>query len=178
MPPRRTSKPIIPNGPGFHAKPKTISQPHAEWSGLLRPGGPFIAVPVLAEAFPQYLDTISDDTLDKLRLAWSEVSESSDTLTVAWCDLVLRELLAYTPQLLAEAPGLPSDLMTAPGLKPDAILYGPDGNGGRAVPPVPLQERDIGPVWRTGLRRQHGKPHETPSRYPLCRPSGLLMRLL
>lgn len=91
-----------------------------------------------ATNFPHYLDAIPDDTLDKLRLAWSEVSESPDTLTPAWCDLVLRELLAYTPQLLTEAPGLPPDLMTAPGLKPDAILYGPvlagntDGNGGRA----------------------------------------------
>ena len=123
---------IIPNGSGFHAKPKTISQRHAEWSGLLRPDGPFISVPVLAEAFPQYLDTIADDTFDKLRLAWSEVSESPDTLTSLWCDLVLRELLAYTPQLLAEVPGLPPDLMTAAGLKPDAVLYGPNGNGGRA----------------------------------------------
>jgi hypothetical protein len=122
------------NGPLLHAtaKVKTIVQRHAEWSGLLRPDGPFIAVPVLAEAFPQYLDTIPDDTLDKLRLAWSEVSESPDTLTPLWCDLVMRELLAYTPQLLAEAPGLPPDLMAAPGLKPDAVLYGPDGSGGRA----------------------------------------------
>ena len=134
MPPRRpsrSSKTITPNGPSFHAKPKTISQRHAEWSGLLRPDGPFIAVPVLAEAFPQYLDTIPDDTLDKLRLAWSEVSESPDTLTPPWYDLVLRELLAYTPQLLAETPGLPPDLMAGPGLKPDAIVYGPDGTGGR-----------------------------------------------
>jgi hypothetical protein len=138
MPPRkgqgrtsRTSKPVIPNGPGFHAKPKTIAQRHAEWSGLLRPDGPFISVPVLAEAFPQYLDTVPDDTRDKLRLAWSEVSEAPDTLTPAWCDLVLRELLAYSPQLLAEAPGLPPDLATGPGLKPDAILYGPDGAGGK-----------------------------------------------
>lgn len=110
----------------------TIAQRHAEWSGLLRPDGPFIAVPVLAEAFPQYLDTVPDDTRDKLRLAWSEVSEAPDTLTPAWCDLVLRELLAYSPQLLAEAPGLPPDLATGPGLKPDAILYGPDGAGGKA----------------------------------------------
>jgi hypothetical protein len=131
MPPRRNTR-IIQNGGGFHPKPATISQRHAEWSGLLRPDGPFIAVPVLADAFPQYLDTIGDDTLDKLRLAWSEVSQAPDTLTPAWCDLVLRELLACTPQLLAEAPGLPPDLMTAPGLKPDAVLYGPDGSGASA----------------------------------------------
>ncbi|MGH3298973.1 MAG: Eco57I restriction-modification methylase domain-containing protein, partial [Trebonia sp.] len=173
MPPRR-SKPIIPNGSGFHAKPKTISQRHAEWSGLLRPDGPFIAVPVLAEAFPQYLDTIPDDTLDKLRLAWSEVSESPDTLTAAWCELVLRELLAYTPQLLAEAPGLPPGLMTGAGLKPDAILYGPDLNGGRAerllVYRRPYDEH------LTKATRQQQSPAEQAA--ALCRDRGVPLALL
>lgn len=181
MPPRkgqgrtsRTSKLVIPNGPGFHAKPKTIAQRHAEWSGLLRPNGPFISVPVLAEAFPQYLDTVPDDTRDKLRLAWSEVSEAPDTLTPAWCDLVLRELLAYSPQLLAEAPGLPPDLATGPGLKPDAILYGPDGVGGKAerllVYRRPYDE-DL-----TKATRQLLSPAEQAA--ALCRDRGVPLALL
>ena len=34
---------------------------HAEWVGMLRPDGPFIAVPQLTEAFPHaYLDVIED----------------------------------------------------------------------------------------------------------------------
>ena len=52
---------------------KTIAQRHAEWACSLRADGPFIAIPVLAEAFPQYLDEVPADTLDKLRLAWAEV---------------------------------------------------------------------------------------------------------
>ena len=112
MPPRRSSQSIRPNGRGVPAPAKTISQRHAEWVGLLRPDGPFIAVPVLAEAFPQYLDTIPDDTLDKLRLAWSEVTESPDTLTVAWSDLVLREvsrLLAATARRRPRPARRPDD---------------------------------------------------------------------
>ena len=50
---------------GDGAAAKTIPQRHAEWVGLLRPDGPFIAVPVLTEAFPQYLDTVPDGTLDQ-----------------------------------------------------------------------------------------------------------------
>jgi len=34
---------------------------------LLRADGPFIAIPVLTEAFPQGLDTVPADILDKLR---------------------------------------------------------------------------------------------------------------
>ena len=56
MPPRRSSQSIAPNGRGVPATAKTIAQRHAEWVGLLRPDGPFIAVPVLTEAFPQGLD--------------------------------------------------------------------------------------------------------------------------
>ena len=70
-------------------KPPTVAQQHAEWLGLLRPDGPFIAVPVLTEAFPQGLDTMPDDTLDRIRLAWAEVQEAPDLLTPAWTELVL-----------------------------------------------------------------------------------------
>jgi len=46
---------------------RTVAQGHAEWAGLLRADGPFIAVPVLTDAFPQGLDTVPDDVVDKLR---------------------------------------------------------------------------------------------------------------
>ena len=117
-------------------KPPTVAQLHAEWVGLLRPDGPFIAVPVLTEAFPQFLDTVPDDTLAKLRQAWAEVQEAPDLLTPAWAELVLTDLLGYTPAMLAEGGALPEDLRTGPipggRLRPDAVAYGPDGQGGRA----------------------------------------------
>jgi hypothetical protein len=114
----------------------SVAQRHAEWVGLLRPDGPFIAVPVLTEALPQGLDTVPDDTLDKLALAWAEVREAPDLLTPAWEEFVLGELLSYTPQVLAEGGALPADLRSSlPSggkLRPDAIAYGPDSQGGRA----------------------------------------------
>ena len=98
MPPRRRSNPVRPERRGGSRQPRRpIAEQHAEWVGLLRPDGPFIAIPVLTEAFPQGLDTVPDDTLDKLRQAWAEVQEAPDLLTPAWYDLVLTELLGYTP---------------------------------------------------------------------------------
>jgi hypothetical protein len=114
----------------------SVAQRHAEWVGLIRPDGPFIAVPVFTEAFPQGLDTVPDDTLDKLGLAWAEVREAPDLLTPAWEEFVLEELLGYTPQILTEGGALPTDLRSGlPSggrLRPDAIAFGPDGQGGRA----------------------------------------------
>ena len=72
------------------AKPLSVAQRHAEWAALLRADGPFIAIPVLTEAFPQGLDTVPADILDKLRLAWAEVREAPDLLTAAWDDLIAR----------------------------------------------------------------------------------------
>ena len=91
-------------------RPRSAAQMHAEWAGLLRPDGPFIAVPVLATVFPQGLDAVPDGTLDKLRLAWAEVSGAPDLLTPAWEQLVLTDLLGYGPQALAEGGALPADL--------------------------------------------------------------------
>ena len=101
-----------------------------------RADGPFIAIPVLTAVFPQGLDTVPGDILGKLRLAWGEVSEAPDLLTPGWVELVLGDLLGYTPQVLAEGGALPDDLRAGPPggglLRPDAIADGPDGQGGRA----------------------------------------------
>ncbi|HET9899324.1 MAG TPA: hypothetical protein VFQ44_30735 [Streptosporangiaceae bacterium] len=114
----------------------SVAQQHAEWIGLLRPDGPFIAISVLTDVFGQGLDTVPGDVLDKLRLAWAEVREAPDLLTPAWIELVLGELLGYTPQILAEGGALPEDLRAGPAsagrLRPDAVAYGPNGDGGRA----------------------------------------------
>src|SRR5260370_13955982 len=76
-------------------RPRSVAQAHAEWAGLLRADGPFIAVPVLTAAFAQGLDTVPGDVVDKLRLAWAEVREAPDLLTPAWEQFVLGELLGY-----------------------------------------------------------------------------------
>jgi hypothetical protein len=114
---------------------RSVAQGHAEWAGLLRADGPFVAVPVLAEAFPQGLDTVPDDVIDKVRLAWAEVRAAPDLLTPAWQDLVLGDILGYTPQSLLEGGALPVDLTRGGAggrVRPDAVACGPDTQGGRA----------------------------------------------
>lgn len=98
---------------------------------MLRPDGPFLSVPALSAEFSQYLDQVPRETRDRLRLAWTEVAGSPDTLTPAWCQLVLTELLGYNAQVLTEGAALPHDLVSGPGLRPDAVASGPDGSGGR-----------------------------------------------
>ena len=174
MPPRRNSKSIAQNGRGFPVPAQSISERHAEWVGLLRPDGPFIAVPTLAQAFPHYLDTIEAGTLDKLRLAWSEVTEAPDTLTPAWCDLVLTELLSYSPQILTEGPGLPTDITSGPGIRPDAVAYGPDGSGGRAER-LFLYRRPYDESLTTATRHQLSPAEQAAA---LCRDRGVPVALL
>jgi hypothetical protein len=134
-------------------RPRSAAQVHAEWAGLLRPDGPFIAVPVLTAVYPQGLDTVPDGTLDKLRLAWAEVSGAPDLLTPAWEQLVLTELLGYGPQALAEGGALPSDLgkgLSAGRLRPDAVVYGPDEGGGRAERMLVYRQPDGAELTRAG----------------------------
>lgn len=120
---------------GRRPKAPSIAQQHAAWVRLLPTEGPFIAVPVLAAAFGQGLDTVPGPVMDRLRIAWKEVQEAPDVLNAAWCDFILREVLRLTGGVIAEGAALPGALRAAPGdrrARPDGVLYGPDGKGGRA----------------------------------------------
>jgi hypothetical protein len=159
-------------------KPLSVAQRHAEWAALLRADGPFIAIPVLTEAFPQGLDTVAADILDKLRLAWTEVREAPDLLTPAWDDLVLGDLLGYTHQVLAEGGALPADLRTGPSaggrLRPDAIAYGPDGQGGRAERLLIYRMPDGTPL----ITASRDQPSAAEQAAELCRHRGTPLALL
>jgi hypothetical protein len=165
---------MTPNGRGVTAPAKTISQQHAEWVGMLRPDGPFIAIPQLTSEFPAYLDKIESGPLERLRLAWSEVTEAPDTLTPAWTDLVLREFLAYTGQVLGEGASLPSDLVSGPGVRPDGVVYGPDGSGGR-VERLYLYRRPYDESLTTATRQQVSPAEQAAA---LCRDRGVPVALL
>lgn len=72
-----------------------MSTPY-EWLSLIEISGPFLAVPVLKEAFPQGLDELDATKRKRLRQAYDEWSEALETddlrlvdLHAAWIDEVL-----------------------------------------------------------------------------------------
>lgn len=69
---------------------------HHEWLALVEISGPFLAVPVLKEAFPQGLEELKAAKRKRLRLAYDEWREAQETddprledLHTAWIDEVL-----------------------------------------------------------------------------------------
>lgn len=73
---------------------------HAEWLSLIDISGPFLAEPVLREAFPQGLDGIDADKKKIVRQAYDEWREARDLndpliqeLHRAWIELVLKQVL-------------------------------------------------------------------------------------
>ena len=72
-----------------------------EWLDLIDISGPFLAVPVLKNAFPQGLDQLDPKNKKRpLRQAYDEWREALDEndpdlakFHTAWVDLVLKEIL-------------------------------------------------------------------------------------
>ncbi|MFI0485768.1 Eco57I restriction-modification methylase domain-containing protein [Actinomadura sp. 9N215] len=162
---------------GRRPKAPSIAKEHAAWVRLLPAEGPFIAVPVLTAVFGQGLDTVPAPVMDRLRSAWKEVQEAPDLLNAAWCDFILREVLRLTGAVIAEGAALPGALRAAPGdhrARPDGVLYGPDGKGGRAERLL-LYRRP----WTEALDRP-GRAIGTPVEHAadLCRRRGTPLALL
>jgi hypothetical protein len=74
----------------------SASSIHDEWLSLIEISGPFLAVPVLKEAFPQGLEELNTSKRKRLRQAyeeWCEALEMEDPqfseLHAAWIDEVL-----------------------------------------------------------------------------------------
>lgn len=101
---------------------RTMSQ-HTEWLSMIEISGPFLAVSVLENIFPQGLESLETYRKNRIRSAyeeWRDAVEEDDPqlpeLHRAWIQLVLEELLEYEDSVLEAAP--------------DEITYkSPDGNG-------------------------------------------------
>jgi len=106
------------------ARLPTPAEHHAEWLGLLRPEGPFLALPVLTAALPQGLDTVPGETRARIRQAWAEVTEAPDLLGPAWQELIIGELLRYPASALRDGA---TSVTEFPGFRPDAVACAPDG---------------------------------------------------
>ncbi|MEV5826050.1 type IIL restriction-modification enzyme MmeI [Spirillospora sp. NPDC052242] len=114
MPPR-TRRPV-----------QSVPDQHAEWLGLLRPDGPFLALPVLVEALPQGLDTVPAETRDEIRQAWNQVQDDPDLLLPGWYDRVLRTLLGIPFNALVQGSTIEELYRRA---RPDFVAYGPSPAG-------------------------------------------------
>ena len=86
-----------------------------EWLNLLEVSGPFLAVPVLREVFPQGLEELDASRAKRLRSAYEEWRDAVDgddadrvTLHAAWVDEVLRTALEADDQLLKAGKDVPA----------------------------------------------------------------------
>lgn len=78
----------------------SLTNLHADWLSLIDISGPFLAIPVLMEAFPQGLEELNGTKRKRVRQAydeWREALEQDDPqlieLHYAWLDEVLSQVL-------------------------------------------------------------------------------------
>jgi cation transport regulator ChaC len=101
----------------------SITRHHNEWLSLVPNSGPFLSLPVLAQAFPQGLDAHDPDHARRLRMVFDEWDDNQlgrrpdPAIHRAWIKLVLEETLGYE-ELLAEGQAIPQTL------KSDVAEYG------------------------------------------------------
>ena len=91
---------------------------HAEWLSLIDVSGPFLAEPVLKDAFPQGLEGLDSAKKTMVRQAYDEWREALDLddpdfpkIHRAWIDLILKRVLELdendTGDILKAADKLP-----------------------------------------------------------------------
>lgn len=119
---------------------------HYEWFNLIEIAGPFLAIPVLQQVFPQGLDGLVTNDRQRLRQAyeeWVEVVENkeSDLLGIhrEWILMVMKDALEYGEELNVDTSELHEPLeMKAIGRenKPAIIVtaYAPGTNLLKPVP--------------------------------------------
>lgn len=81
---------------------------HTEWLSLIEISGPFLAVPVLKEAFPQGLDQLNADKRKRIRQAydeWREAIETKDPQLAALHRAWIEEVLCHGLELDDDGAG-------------------------------------------------------------------------
>jgi len=122
-----------------------VSAKH-EWLDLLEVSGPFLAVPVLREVFPQGLEELDASRAKRLRNAyeaWRDAVNGDDAdrdeLHAAWIDEVLRTALKADDQLLKAGKDVPTSVVALPEhdttITPELVFIDPT-HGGAVLAPV------------------------------------------
>ncbi|WP_376796422.1 type IIL restriction-modification enzyme MmeI [Thermogemmatispora sp.] len=126
----------------------SVARQHAEWLSLLEVSGPFLSLEVVQRVFPQGLDSppAEGELRRALRAAYEEWAAPESGWRVEprlhelWLRFVLREVLGWPQEWLAEGEGLPAGLEApAPDptctevLRPDLALLEPEGGRPRLL---------------------------------------------
>lgn len=117
-----------------------------EWLNLLEVSGPFLAVPVLREVFPQGLEELDSSRAKRLRCAYEEWRDAvdgddadRDKLHAAWVDEVLRTALEADDQLLKAGKDVPASIVELPehdtAIAPEFVFVDPT-HGAAVLAPV------------------------------------------
>jgi len=121
-----------------------VSSKH-EWLNLLEVSGPFLAVPVLREVFPQGLEELDSSRARRLRSAYEEWRDAvdgddddRDKLHAAWIDEVLRTALEADDQLLKAGNDMPASVVELPEhdttIAPEFVFVDPTHAGAVLAP--------------------------------------------
>jgi hypothetical protein len=122
-----------------------VSAKH-EWLNLLEVSGPFLAVPVLREVFPQGLEELDSSRAKRLRSAYEEWRDAvdgddadRDKLHAAWIDEVLRTALEADDELLKAGKDVPASIVELPehdtAIAPEFVFVDPT-HGAAVLAPV------------------------------------------
>src|SRR5262249_54507889 len=129
--------PNFPCGCNIHPSTTMSAAQHMEWLSLVEKTGPFLAVGVLDEAFPQGLEKVETRKRQRIRSAydeWRDAVDGSDpeieALHREWINMVLRELLEYQREVLKSASEIPAvqyhEPLTGADLRPDWVVMAGD----------------------------------------------------
>lgn len=117
-----------------------------DWLNLLEVSGPFLAVPVLREVFPQGLEELDSLRAKRMRSAYEEWRDAvdgddpdRDKLHAAWIDEVLLTALEADEQLLKAGKDVPASVVELPEhdttIAPDLVFVDPT-HGGAVLAPI------------------------------------------
>lgn len=117
-----------------------------DWLNLLEVSGPFLAVPVLRDAFPQGFEELDSSRSKRLRSAYEEWRDAvdgddvdRDALHAAWIAEVLLTALEADDQLLKTGTDVPTSVVQLPehetALVPEFVFVDP-ARGGQVLAPI------------------------------------------
>lgn len=140
---------------------------HLEWLSLIEVSGPFLALSVLEQTFPQGLEAVETPLRQRLRAAYDEWRDAVDEndpllpeLHQEWIRLIVAELLEYDETILKSNDSLSAPFSYSPveclgTFTPDHAVLGNDGTPRFFVsiqaPGTDLETVQRGDAWPVSL---------------------------